>query len=806
MTFMKSSKIMAFVLSFTLLAAAFLTGFTYQDGIGNVYYEDKSEIFTNTTYSEQLAGHSANGIERAYFVTADTENSDLMPFVFEGEVTGKYSIDTMVNTLEAQGYKVVTGINGDLYDTASGTPKGVVIHDGRIKTSGYAPEFAISFDQNGKASLADIHLNYALKGMINVPTTVFVPSTPAAVTTSGSAVGTPPSTTDSAIEGTEQIVNMPTEYQAPIGFFNVPHGGAKALHLFNRQFAASTKTPENSVEVILDTVNAGSSELTVGGTITATVKEVRLNTCNTPIGDNQLVLSTVSDSTYAAQLAQLIPGTAVEISVSDSSGSLQQSKEALGVYYVLYHNGQFVSNGTNLNPRTIIGIRPDGTVMIYVLDGRQAGFSSGLGLTDVAKHLITLGCTTVVNMDGGGSSNIAVREAGLNTKAVVKNSPSDGVQRKTTNGLFLVYTGSGSSSAEHLHTYASQPLAMPGADIQLTTYATNNKYESAPLRSTVSYQVESASKGSIGKNGLFTAGSDIGRAVIETESGGMKTTTSVDIYDDITYTTNVQNLVIDPGKTSDINITAKYGYAPIASKDSLFTWSCDPILGTIDENGLFQAGSQTGITGNIYVEYKSVKKTIPVQVGAQIINFADTTDHWAQEYIGKLAARQIVNGMGDNKYCPDESLTRAQFLTMLSKTTYGLDVTQSTPAGFTDTPAEEWYYHYVNWGFENGIVKGITDTSFAPNDCITREQMAIMLGNFMKYSGMKQPETAAPVSFTDASLISPWAADSVNLIVASGIMSGYPEGNYEPQGKATRAQAATVVYKLCNYRDNIAVQ
>lgn len=798
MTFTKSRKILVGILSFTLLASTFLTGFTYQEGIGNVYYDTKTEIYNNAFYSEQLAGHSTNGIERAYFVTADTRNSNLKPIVFEGEVTGNYTIDTMVNTLQAQGYKVITGINGDLYDTATGTPKGVTIHDGKIKTSGYAPEYAISFDQTGAASLAKVNLSYGLKGTINVPTTVTVPTTPPATDASGSAVTT---TTPAAT----QVTYVPTEYNAPIGYFNVPHGGAKALHLFNRQYASSTRTSGKTVEVILEAGNAANAELAVGGTITATVSEVRTNTCNTPIGDTQLVLSTVADSTYAAQLSQLIPGTTVEISVKDNGGStLQQSKEALGVYYVLYDNGQFISNGTNLNPRTIIGIRPDGSIMLYVLDGRQAGFSAGLGLTDAAKHLISLGCTTVVNMDGGGSSNLVVREAGIDSKAVVKNSPSGGSLRKTTNGLFLVYAGNGSNSPVHLHTYANQPLAMPGADIQLTTYASNDQYEPVSLSGGVNYSMDANSVGTVNQSGLFTAGATIGRANIQAESGGIKTTTFIDVYDNITFTTNAKNLVLDPGKTSNINVTAKYGYSPIASKDSLFTWSCDPAVGTINSDGLFQATNQSGIAGNIYVEYKGNKQTIPVQVGTSMINFADTGSHWAKEYIGKLAARGIVNGMGDNMYYPDANLTRAQFLAMLAKTIYGLDVSQTASAGFTDVPNTEWYYNFVNWGFANGIVKGTTETTFAPNDNITREQMAIMLNNFMRSTSLALPDATTSVKFTDASLISPWASDSVSKIVASGIMGGYPEGNYEPQGKATRAQAATVVYKLCNYRDNIA--
>ncbi|MGI6429746.1 MAG: S-layer homology domain-containing protein [Syntrophomonadaceae bacterium] len=87
-----------------------------------------------------------------------------------------------------------------------------------------------------------------------------------------------------------------------------------------------------------------------------------------------------------------------------------------------------------------------------------------------------------------------------------------------------------------------------------------------------------------------------------------------------------------------------------------------------------------------------------------MIDFEDTKNHWAREYIGRLAAKGIVNGVGDDLYLPDDPLTRAQFLTMLANTINNLDVTQANPAGFADVPEQEWYYNYVNWGFEQGIV------------------------------------------------------------------------------------------------------
>ncbi len=787
-------KIGAFAISGTLLMGTFMTGFAYP---GNIYSETISEIFNGTLYFEQIGGHNSLGVERSFFTTSNFENSTLKPYVFEGEVTGKYTLNSMMKYIEDQGYKVVSGINGDLYDTASGASKGVSIHEGLIKTSGYAPEYAISFDRNGKASLVNTNLSYTVKGTMNVPTTTQVPVTTGTVEEIGDEVEEQP------VEMKEEIVYVQQPYYKTIGFVNIPHGAGKALHMYNRQYGSSTKSTQNCVEIVIDTASATDAQPRVGGTITGKVVGGKTYTKATPIADHQIILSAAMDSPYAKELAQLAPGTTIEITV-DNNGSpaLNDSLEALGVYYVLYQNGQYVTPGTNVNPRTCIGIKPDGTTMILALDGRRPGWSGGLGLTETAEYLVSLGCSTVVNMDGGGSTMIASRLPGKEAKATVKNTPSEGSQRAVTNGLFFVYKGNGNGQMENIHTYVSNPVAMPGADVQLSTFATDDKYEPAQLRGGANYTVE-GDKGTVNSSGLFTAGSSTGVATISAEVDGKTTLTKIDIYDNITFNLNESKLFLDPGKTADINVTPYRGYVPVAGKDSLFTFTCDSNIGSIDKDGVFKAVNQGGQSGKITVSYKNQMKEIPVQVGASVVQFNDTKNHWANEFIGKLAARGILNGMGNNLFQPEGSVTRAQFLTMLAKSVYNADVTQSPSAGFKDVPSGEWYYNYVNWGFANGIVSGMDETTFAPNANISREQMAIMLSNFAKSQQFDLPDTGATINFTDGTNIGEWAQESVDKVVKAGILSGFPDGTFVPKGSATRAQAAKVIYMICEIKDKV---
>ncbi len=776
-----------------------LTGFNSYSGLGTAYYESSMDIFTGVSYSEIISGHSTNGLQHAHYVEADIESGSIKPIVFNGEVRGTYSIEDMIKYAGEQGYKVIAAINGDIYDMSSGTPKGLVIHSGNIVTSGYAPDRVIAFYNDGSAELVPAKLSYKVKGTIAYDQQVPV-SPEEGIDQAAGTDGT--SGTDVLVQN--ETVHYEEEWNGTVDFFNVPHGAANGLHLYNRHYSSSTKTSGTCAEVVIE---CDDIQLKVNDTIKGTVKQVNTATNNTPITDNTVVLSTVYGSATYNYLSALKVGSEIEISVEDVGGAdLENADECIGIYYSLVENGRNVTSGTAANPRTALGIKEDGSIMLFELDGRQASVSKGLGLYDLADAMIELGCETAVNLDGGGSSVIYVRQPGKDADAVIQSSPSSGSERKVANGILLVYKENAGSSVEHLNVYPELTLAMPGAKVQLNTYASNELYEKTSLSGSVKYSVEDSAYGAVDESGIFTAGSKTGRAVIEAKSGNSTGYTEVEIVDDIIIVPSVTKLTIESGETRDINVTAcvgAYGASvPVNSSDDLFTFRCDENIGTIDELGVFTATTASAVSqsGNIYVEYNNNSIEIPVQVGAYIVEFTDTTNHWAKTYIGTLAGMNILDGMGDNTFAPDGSLTRAQFVAMLAKMTDGIDITAAASAGFTDVNEKDWYFGYVNWGYENGIVNGMGDGTFSPNASITREQMAVMLCNYARSVGFALPQTVSGVSFSDASSISSWAADYVATAAGAGIINGFDTGDFRPQGVATRAQAATVIYKMCEIR------
>jgi hypothetical protein len=179
-------------------------------------------------------------------------------------------------------------------------------------------------------------------------------------------------------------------------------------------------------------------------------------------------------------------------------------------------------------------------------------------------------------------------------------------------------------------------------------------------------------------------------------------------------------------------------------------------------------------------------------VGYNEISFDDVKDHWAKANIEFLASREIVKGKSAVRFDPNGNVTRAEFVTMLAYCT-DKDIAKSVSAGFVDVATGAWYFDYINWAVKEGIVKGYGNGRFGPNDVITREQMAVMTDNFIKAMKAQLDIVNKKTSFTDQEKINSWSAEAVANMQQYGIIKGKTNGAFDPQGTATRAEAATVL-------------
>lgn len=180
------------------------------------------------------------------------------------------------------------------------------------------------------------------------------------------------------------------------------------------------------------------------------------------------------------------------------------------------------------------------------------------------------------------------------------------------------------------------------------------------------------------------------------------------------------------------------------------------------------------------------------------VSFTDTTNHWGLTYISFLSSRGVADGMGANLFAPNDSLTRAQFVTFLARVAHA-DVSAAGTNQFSDVVSGSWYYNYVGWAYQNGITSGISATEFAPETRITREQMAVFAVRLLNYLHIEQAPIRDGADFPDSASISSWAKTAVASAQTCGIINGRTEGGFDPKGNATRAEAATVCSKIISY-------
>jgi lysophospholipase L1-like esterase/chitodextrinase len=187
---------------------------------------------------------------------------------------------------------------------------------------------------------------------------------------------------------------------------------------------------------------------------------------------------------------------------------------------------------------------------------------------------------------------------------------------------------------------------------------------------------------------------------------------------------------------------------------------------------------------SIYGVFESVK------------TFEDIASHWARSDIEALAAKQIVSGITDQLYQPKGDITRAQFAAMLTRALKLKALDSTLP--FSDVPEDAWYANDIRASYQNGLIKGVNDDRFAPNERISREQMAIMITNaymFATSGSFEQFDESDQIFYADDDQISSWALAHVRAASSLGLLHGI-DGSFEPEQDANRAQAAAVIQRL----------
>lgn len=179
------------------------------------------------------------------------------------------------------------------------------------------------------------------------------------------------------------------------------------------------------------------------------------------------------------------------------------------------------------------------------------------------------------------------------------------------------------------------------------------------------------------------------------------------------------------------------------------------------------------------------------------VSYQDTSSHWAGAVIKELSSKWIIGATNGSYYGPNQKITRAEFAELVAKG-LGLKGDQTAARRFRDIRGGDLTSAYIGAAAEAGIITGNTDGTFKPESEITREQMALMMVRAMNYGGKTvslQSSAATTLSkFKDSNKIQ--SKDSVAKAVQEGIIQGMTARTFEPQGNATRAQAAVMLKRV----------
>lgn len=757
----------ATVMSMSCVSAAayvlgeFVGGWDQDVGMGTHYYNNVFESAQNGV-----------GKQTEYYYEY-TPNENAVPVVVNGsQIYGKRTINQAADYMLSAGQNPLMGINADYFSFKTGIPMGHTIIDGSIVTKDGTGMNAVGFRKDGTAFISWLQMM----------------------------------TTIRSENGQAEVDNI-NKWCQP---------GMTSMYMMSDFFGEDTKTSSECTFVILSPV---SGTLKIGGDEFKLRVDERFSYEGAiAIPEGKYVLAMDNSTGNAASLAflnSLNSGDEVSICCTSVYDSALWETAEYGIGSI---GGRLVENGiakTNFeagaNPRTAVGIKADGTVIFYVIDGRQSGHSYGVQLKTLAQRMAELGCVDAINLDGGGSSVIG-GVFNNDSNFIVLNSPSDGTVRYCANYLFL-------NVVNYVPPEAQQPSADKETGLVMSKPKDNNFLSGAYYNPAVkvfdssgaeiesaqvsfSVQTTESAAAEVTDDGMYHVsghGSVTVRAAYKNESDEytfyvFETPDDILLYDG---EKEIKSITVHEGEklTVDLNAEAFLNSARLSAQDACFSWSVTGGVGSIDGNGVFELNSKKAGKGEITVSAGGYTERFPVVIKERE-RFADISGHWAEQYIEQLRAGGVLNGSyydGKLYFYPDDSMTRAQFAVLMCAY-LGIDTDDYADAEypFSDRGRfADWMKNSINAAAALGIMNGRTDGSFSPNDSITRAEAAAVTARAAGAAGDGGAE-----NFADAGDIPEWAAAGVGYLVQRGAVSGYPDNTFRPSNNVSRAEAAAIICRL----------
>lgn len=762
----------------SVLGSSKINGYTVQVGNGtyfshNVFYSDQSGV----------------GRQTENYITY-TPNSEVTPIITNGTALyGGTTISKETLRLE-QSADILGGANADYFSFQTGVPMSNAIVDGKILTKDAAGQDGIGILEDGTAFISYFTLASVLIRE----------------------------------DGSETNIYNINKYRQPY-----------AAYMMTREFSATTKNSTKGIDVILGSVEG---EMRIDTQMTAVVESVTENSSEIEIPEGKIVLTVDANAPaeFYEPIASLAPGERVTLSFGVLGDERWKDvKTGMGAV-----GGRLLTNGeinpsleAGAAPRTAVGVREDGSMILYTIDGRQNGYSYGVQLKTLAARMKELGCVDALNLDGGGSTSIVCQMPG-DEKAVIMNRPSGGSERAVSTFVFFRNDAVRTGTAANLHFYPLSNFVLTGSQLQLMLNATDSGFHPADVPDGVKFSVEDGKKSTVSDTGLFTAADD-GVVTVYAEKDDIKA--SVDIVcletpTDITVISGetgsaVKSIKLKSGEKIELSAAAYGGYNELTSQPQSFAWSADENVGMF-EGTTFIAANSPGAKGNIYVSAGDKRVSLPVSVTNDGGNDPKAFPYIDMSFENGVLSGKITNEhnipteksgitvQADGKKCDFEfDAASGEFKASLDERTKKISVYVTNSLGYTNCgmlysgaddkipnpfsdTKDYWAEEILSYMYDKGIVSGEQVDGvlrFNPKKEMTRSEFAVMIANYLGASEEKYKNVNLP--YTDADTIPKWALNSFKALYDMGVLNGRyvsdTESYADPLAPITRAEAATIV-------------
>lgn len=622
-----AASVLAAVMCFTYASAAVLG-----DRVHNEYLTINQNTLLNSSVWQD-----GDDLQNETWIEYVPGGSVIPIVAYGSKLHGRSTLDYVAEYLEDQGKVPVAGINGDFFEFSTGISMGVVMNEGYIMATPNN-RIAVGFKEDGTAVIGD------------------------------------PGITCDVYLGDMVLENV---------HINKELTATSGPVLYTRDFADTNKAtiPNTSVIIQID-----EEKLYAGYDYPCMVIQTLQEEGEVTIPENGMLLSVATDSAYtSATTAKDLN----ELKLSDPANiSLKISNDWYWVDYAVGAGAWLLKDGEvqeiedttadQITARTAVGLKADGTVVFYTIDGKQAGHSKGVTLDTLARRMLELGCVTAVNLDGGGSTVMAAGYPGYDRLETV-TSPSDGTQRMCANYIFLVNTAEATGEAGKLFMYPYDTWMLKGATQKYEVTATDENWHTSEVPIVLSF--DGGELGTMDDYGVFTA-ETAGQGEVRVSSKEVTGKAVVNVVETPhSISVSKENgssisgvLAVAPAGEVDLTASAEYNGFDLVAADACFNWEVTEGIGTISEEGVFKAAyTDSAVTGSIVVSCGDASRSIQVTVTPQ------------------MASGRAVEGFESTATLPqpENSAISATLESDLTKVKYGrssLKLSYDLSAAGTETP------------------------------------------------------------------------------------------------------------------------